>query len=321
MSEAGTTAVVDTTVATAAAAEAAKTAATKTNGDATKATTTKAVDTTTAVDTADTTIAATWPDDWRERLAGDDAKELARLKRFASPENYLTRTKGIENQLRAGLLKPVLSSDAGEPEVAEYRKAHGIPAEATMEGYGLKFSEGYQPSETDKADATAFLTEMHKGSVPAATVQQVWTTYLGLQEKAEQQLHDAAQKLTVDQKAEVRAEMGRDYDRNMKLGNGFLATHLGEEKAKVLTALPLANGTLLGDSPDFVRLFVAAALANADDAALVTAESAPGAGTIDEQYQAALAVADTDPKKYHSKEHQDKLLRLVNARMKTKAAA
>lgn len=263
-------------------------------------------------------IAATWPEDWRERLAGDDAKELARLKRFASPETFLTRTRGIENQMRAGLLKPVLAEKASEAEVGEYRKAHGIPAEATMEGYGLKFAEGLDPSESDKADASAFLAEMHKNHVPAGTVQKVWGTYLALQEKAAQQIHDAAQSLTVNNKAEIKAEMGRDTDRNLTLGNQFLVTHLGEEKAKMLTAIPLADGTLLGDHPNFVRLFVAAAMAGADDAALVTAEG-PAGGSIDEQYQKALALADTDPKAYHSEAHQAKLLRLANARQKKAA--
>lgn len=260
-----------------------------------------------------------WPQDWRERLAGDDAKELARLKRYATPENYLTRTRGIENQMRSGLLKPVLGDKASEPEVAEYRKAHGIPAEPSLEGYGLKFTEGYQPTDSDKADVGEFLSAMHKSNVPASTVQTVWNAYLGLQEKATQQMHDAAQKQTVENKAAIRAEYGREFARNMQLGNAFLNQHLGEEKAQALTAIPLSDGTLLGDHPDFVRLFVAAALANADDAALVT-ETGAGAGSLEEQFQAGLKLMDTDAKTYHSPEHQAKMQRLAEAMARKQAA-
>lgn len=263
------------------------------------------------------TPTASWPDDWRERLAGDDAKRLAHLKRFASPENYLNRTVGIENQLRSGLLKPVLADGAAEAEVAEYRKAHGIPAEPSLEGYGVELPKDVD--ETIKGDLGKFVARMHKINSPAPVVKEAIGVFFELEAEAEQQFYEVAQKATVDHKAEIRAEYGRDYDRNLALGNTFIAKHLGE-KAPELTAIPLADGTLLGDHPDFVRLFVAAALAGADDVSLATAESAPGAGTIKEQYEAGLKLMDTDPKKYHSPEHQAKMVKLANAMTSQKAA-
>lgn len=318
MSEAGqAAAATDTAAATAVAAQASSAA---TKGAETAGTQKPASEAAKVGEDASTKEVATpWPDDWRERLAGDDPQQLSRLRRYASPENYLTRTRGIENQIRTGMLKPVLTDKATEPEIAEYRKAHGIPAEPTIEGYGLKFPDTVQLSDADKADLGAFLGDMHKAHAPAVLVQAAVSSYLAAQEKATQQLHDAAQRLTVDHKAEIRAEMGRDYDRNMSLGNSFISKHLGPEKATALAAMPLSDGTLLGDHPDFVRLYTAAALASADDAALVNADGGTGAGSIEEQYQKALALGDTDLKAYHSKEHQEKLIRLASARAKKAA--
>lgn len=260
-----------------------------------------------------------WRDDWRERLAGNDEKELARLRRFRSPENVYKSLRELEKKQSAGLLKPTLPADASPEEVEAYRKMAGVPKEATPEAYGVSFPEGFTATEADQADLTEFLGKMHSKNAPPELVQEAWNTYLGIRSKADQQLYEAAQEKTVNQRAEIRAEFGRDFDRNLRVGNQFLVQHLGEEKAKSLTGMTLADGTKLGDHPDFVRLFTTAALATADDAALATAET-NGSESVADAYRQALEVQFSDPKRYKTDEHQKKLIRLAAAANRGKAA-
>jgi hypothetical protein len=267
----------------------------------------------------------TWPDDWRNRIVSklpeaEREKELKRLARFASLENLYKSQREIERKMSAGMLKPTLDPEASEAEVAEYRKAHGIPAEATAEAYGVKFPEGYQPNEADQADVSSFLAEMHKDNVPPATVQKVWNQYLGIRQKAEQQLYEAAQQQTINYKAELKAEYGRDFDRNVRLGNAHLIQAVGEDQAKAFMALTLADGTKLGDNPAFVRYIVNQALATSDEAALATSEFGDSGKSLDDQYKELLALRSTDPKTYHSAETQDKLMKLAARRAAKQAA-
>ena len=70
---------------------------------------------------------AYWPPDWRKTVSKDDAKVLARLERYASPEAAMQALIAAQNRIAAGELKPVLGKNATPEQVAEYRAALGIP--------------------------------------------------------------------------------------------------------------------------------------------------------------------------------------------------
>ena len=109
-----------------------------------------------------------WREDWREALAGKDEKELARLKRFASIENLHKSYREMEKRLSAARAVPTLPENATEEQVAEYRKAIGVPE--TPEGYGLKFADELKPTETDNELLNGFASHMHgRNQTPAAT--------------------------------------------------------------------------------------------------------------------------------------------------------
>lgn len=267
----------------------------------------------------------TWRDDWRDQLiaklpAEEREKERTRLQRFQSPENVYKSMRELEKRVSAGMLKPTLAENASDAEIAEYRKANGIPDEPSVEKYGITFPQGYEPNDADKADVTDFLADMHKDNVPPAVVQKVWNKYLGIREKAEAELYQAAQQATINYKAELKAEYGRDFDKNVRLGNQHLVQAVGEDQAKEFMAMTLADGTKLGDNPAFVRYIVSQALATADDAALATSEFGDAGKSIDDLYKAALDLKFTDAKKYHSPEHQAKLQKLAAAKAGKKAA-
>lgn len=258
-------------------------------------------------------------DDWRERLAGKDEKEMARLNRVASIEALYKSYREQEKKLSSGMFKMTLPENAGDAEIAQYRKSWGIPEKP--DGYGLEIPkiDGWEPGESDRADLIEFATAMHGVHAPPAAVKAATDWYFSKQLQIREQLLEAAQQATINNRATVKAEYGKDTEYNLRLADAELVNMLGEDKAKALTAIPLADGTLLGDNPDFVRYMVQSALANADDGVMATPELSTGGGSFEEQYKAALALADTDPKAYHSPEHQKKLQRLSALKMAREA--
>lgn len=255
-----------------------------------------------------------WPEDWRDRLAKGDEKAMKRLARFASPENLVKTLIEQDKKISSGEYKRGLPENPSEKELADYRKANGIPDEATPENYGISWPEEFEASEADNEELTGFLGKMHERNAPPELVQEAWNYYTEARQKAEQELYDAAQKRTEDYRVELRSEYGKDYKRNTQIGNNFLAQQLGD-KAPEFTALTLADGTKLGDHPDFVRFIVNAGLAAADDEALATTELS-GGQSIADAYREALDLKFSDPKKYHTQEHQEKLQRLAAAKSK-----
>jgi hypothetical protein len=268
-----------------------------------------------------------WPEDWRDRFVkkapATEREALAkRLNRFSSPDNLLSSYLGLDKQLRSGELKRSLSADATPEEVTEYRKSHGIPDEPTVEAYGLKFPDGYEPNDADKADVGEFLAEMHKINAPPAFVQAAWNRYLGTQAKVQQQLRDAAQALTEERRVEIRTEYGKDYKLNTTLGDRFLAKHAGgQDKAQELADTMLWDGTRLGDLPLYVRTYVNAALSTElDDDAMERGDGSSGGLSLEESLKAAIDLEYTDFEKWRSPDHQAKLQKLNAAKQRKKAA-
>ena len=260
-----------------------------------------------------------WRDDWREALAGGDEKAMARLKRFQSPENVFKSWAELERKQSSGALRATMPDNPTDDDVAAYRKSWGVPD--AVEGYEVKPPDGIDFSEPEQKSLNTFLAQMHANHVPKATVQKVAESYFAIRQQEEQELYEAAVETTTNYRVEIKTEYGRDYDRNVKLGNAELVRQLGPEKAKAISGLTLANGVKLGDHPDFVRFIVGSALANADDDMLVASEATSNGQSVQSAYDAAIALKFTDTTKYHSDEHQAKLKKLGDAVARSKSRA
>lgn len=249
-----------------------------------------------------------WPEDWREQLAGKDEKLLKRLKRFASPKNVVTSLASAEDRIRSGV-KATLPEGAGDEDVAAFRKANGIPEKAEDYVAAIKVPDGVELPPEAKKGVETFAAAMHAKNVAPAVAQEALNVYLEAEKAAEQERYDFAQRATIENKATIKAEFGRDMDRNIRLADGFIQTKLGSE-GPGLMGVTLADGTKLGDNPDFIRLVVAAALDNAEDDALIGAEARGDGTSLQEQYDTALKLQQTDYKAFWKPDHQAKLVAL-----------
>ncbi len=256
---------------------------------------------------ADADAKGDWPDDWREKLAGSDEKMLARLRRFGSVNGVLRAYTELEKKVSGGGLKKALSDKPSAEELASFRKENGIPE--APEGYELKVPESLDKSVKQGMDA--FAKEMHAINAPPTVVKAAADLYLKAEEKAEQERYDFAQKQTIENKATLKAEFGREFDAEVRRANSLIVSTLGED-AKDFMATTLADGTKLGDNPAFVRFTAQTARLVADEGVLIAPDGGSKGQSMKDEYDGLLALLTTDNKKYQSEPVQKRITELSN---------
>lgn len=220
--------------------------------------------------------------DWRAKIAGDDAKELAWLKRFTTEENYHKNVRALRQRMSAGIAQSGPPEDATDAEIAAYRKTAGIPEKA--EGYGLAFPEGAAPTEADTAALAGFAEHMHAAHMTPAAAKTAFAFYAQKMAEAREAQAEFVRDAEAETRAELRAEWGpREFTRNIAIGYEFLEKHMGD-KAASLAGLRLADGRPLGKHPDFNRLLVSAGRATADEEALIGGDGGGGGKSIDDEF-------------------------------------
>lgn len=258
-----------------------------------------------------------WPQDWKDKLAGEDPKLKGFVSRYGSPAAIAKAAFEANNKIRSGQYRRALGDDASPEEIAAYRKEAGIPDDAAGYDLGVTIADDAPTAEADKAILDHFKTAFHSLNVPPATAKGIVKEFYAYQNDLMEVRRHAAIERTAEARAAMRQEMGQDYGRNLMVAKQWLTDHLGGDDARnAMADLELSDGTRLGDHPAFVKMVVQAALANADDGQLATAEFG-GGQSVAEQYNEALNLKYTDPNKYHSPEHQAKLERLAVAKIRS----
>lgn len=193
---------------------------------------------------------ADFPDDWREKMAGDDKKFLNVLKRYASPITFANAFKAHQQKIRSGELKTPLPENASDEQVAQWRKENGIPEKP--EDYDLGKIE---ISDEDRPQVDEYLKVAHDQNFTPDQVKANLATYFKLKADAEEQLaeRDAATKAETEDA--LRAEFGGDYRRNMQAITTLLEGG-PEGLYDNLMGARLADGTKLGDNANALRWLV-----------------------------------------------------------------
>ena len=188
-----------------------------------------------------------WPDNWREQIAGDDAKALKQLGRYASPEDIWKKARQFETRLSSGELRSALPKEATDEDVAAWRKENGIP-EAPA-GYDLG---DMKIAEEDRPIVDGFLASAHAvNATPEQAKALVGWYYAEYERQAqEQEERDAQAKDAVD--AALRDEWGGNFRREMNMVNGLLA-QAPEAVQNDLMAGRMPDGTPIGSSPEVLK--------------------------------------------------------------------
>lgn len=195
--------------------------------------------------------AAISDEDWRSDLP-DDLKKTA--ERFASKEDAVRAIidfRKRESQVR------VPGKDAGDDEIAAYRKAIGIPDKP--ENYEFtELKEGEELTDELKASREVWGQRFHKMNLPNNTVKAL-SDYINQDAKDyEKSQVEADKAFATSQEEALRSEWkGDDYDKNKTLANrafNELANRAGIN-VDDLRNIETKDGRFLMDRAEMLRIF------------------------------------------------------------------
>lgn len=205
---------------------------------------------------AQTNVPATFPDNWRELLAGGDAKEVNRLGRLADPTALYKAYRELETKVSTGQVKFPLPENATQEQISQYRKDNGIPEKAS--DYELSLADGVVIGEADEPVLSHVLEVAHANNVSPKVVNELVNEMLiARQEQAAAQIE--AQKVVRFQNEEaLRAKWGNNFLPNTMAVKNLLkgAGELGEQ----LMTARLPDGSLLGNNAQAIEWLAGLAL-------------------------------------------------------------
>ena len=201
-------------------------------------------------DPAPAPAASGWPDDWRQKYAGDDEKKLKKLERYGSPQAALDALFNAQSRISSGELKAPLAADATPEEKAAWRADNGIPAEPT--GYKLDLSDGLIIGEADKPFVDEFLAVAHEGNFKQEEVTKALDWFFKKQEDVVSMQAERDAQTRAATFEQLRDEFGPNYKQEVKIAMAALDNAPEGVKDSFLAGR-LADGTLIGDSPAIIR--------------------------------------------------------------------
>lgn len=198
----------------------------------------------------------TWPDDWREKIAGEDTKTLERLKRFGSFndvwKSYTNAEKKLsEKAAQAGDPYPEKGSDEDKNA---WRSRNGIPdkPEAYVPDYTV---DEIVIGEMDRPYVNEVLTAAHKENASPKVVKAMLKSYFEGRERQIQEITKADESHRMAVRDEFRDEYGPQAQIHFQAAKSVI-DRAPQEIQSLITEARLPNGRKAGNDPGFVRWLV-----------------------------------------------------------------
>lgn len=198
-----------------------------------------------------------WPTNWREQYSKEDAKKLEKLQRYQSPEAALDAMFAAQQRISSGELKPVLKKDATPEQLADWRKAHGVPqtpGQYELQGVAIEESEKPMFEELFKS-----AHETNQSHDQVAATAKAWGL---IRAKAFEAQAEKDRSLASSSEDALRAEWGPEYKRNINLVHSLLDGQASPRMKDSLLSGRLADGTPVGSSPAALKMLLGLALIN-----------------------------------------------------------
>lgn len=219
----------------------------------------------------------TWPENWRELMAGDDEAELKRLKRFTSPDSVHKSWRQAEKKISSGLLKPV-KPDTDDPEkLAAWRKQVGVPDDPK----GYYESLDIEVDDVDRGVLDEMFNHMHAEGVPGKEAASTVKKYYEILDRAAVARIKQDQEFRTKSEDTLRSEYGPEYRQNMNAMDMLMRQFGGDKAANKLFGARTAEGRLLGDDPDVISFLVKVARDQYPDGEIALGGSADGSSYMD----------------------------------------
>lgn len=268
------------------------------------------------------TAAGDWPQDWRQKFAGDDQDALKQLDRFKSPLDLAKSYRELQKKLSSGDAKAKPNGpppkDAAPEQVAAWRKENGIPE--TPEGYKVELPNGVVFGEADKPLLGSFTAHAHARNWSPQLVNEAMEWYADFSSKQSVELQKRDDQAKFDGMNNLIAEWGLEYTRNKQAIVNYLGTVPNGLGQQILEARG-ADGNKLGNTPAMLQWL--ADLANMANpmASLVPPGTHDVGKTLAAERDGLLKQMRTDRKAYEERGGRARLMEIEEAMAKAPKAA
>lgn len=252
------------------------------------------------------------PADWpslRAQWAGGDEATAKVLDRYQDGAAFVKAHKGLVDKVASGELRSVkkLAKDATPEQVAEFRKANGIPEKA--DGYEITLPVGLKLSDGDKAELEGYRAFAHENNLTPETVSKQVDWYMARKMEAAEALAGRdAEHFRAGEEA-LRKDWSFDYDRNISTVQTLFEGN--EELFATVMGARGPDGRKLGNTPEVLKFLVDIGVQ-----ANPSIREYAGDGSTTPQGAAARiaeieALMVDDPKKYNEPAIQEEYRRLL----------
>lgn len=192
----------------------------------------------------------TWPEDWRNRYAGEDVKKMDRLNRYASPAAAFDALLSLQSKIGAGELRSKLPDNATKEQMTAWRNENGIPE--SPDKYNLA---DIKVAAEDKPMIDGFLTKLHGANAPAAVAKEAIAWYYEEAAKRTEDRMEKDRQIATTAEDALRAEWGNEYRTNVNMVNGLLETVPNDVRELFKTGR-MGDGTPIMSSPGVLKALV-----------------------------------------------------------------
>lgn len=193
-------------------------------------------------------------DDWRQKIAGEDAKLLKTLEKYKTPKDLADGYLNLQKEFHKTRPVPELPKDATKEQIAEYREKTGIPE--SWDKYDTNLADGIVIGENDKPIVDKYLQKAYEMNLKPAEVKQSLQAYF---EITNQMQSEAIKQSELQQQEVVKGlqkEWGSQYKDNLNIVSAHLEKSLGADELSKLNSATLADGTFLINNPKILNHFL-----------------------------------------------------------------
>lgn len=273
-------------------------------------------------DAGKSNIPVEFPEDWRNKLAGDNADDLKTLTRYTSPKALFDAHKALRTKMSAGELKAItpFPVDADDAAKAAWRKENGIPD--TAEAYEPKV-DGLVFGDADKPMLDSFKAHAHGKNWSPGQFNEALGWYANEQQQIKSRQDAADETFRSESKDALYGEWGpQDFKANINAVKNLMSSAPTGFADRLLGAR-LADGKLLGDDPNALKWLSSLAREINPAATLVPPGTSDAGKSVQDELEAIREKRRNDPAGYDAdKKTQARELELIEAihKMKSRAA-
>jgi hypothetical protein len=186
--------------------------------------------------------------DWRKEITGGDEKALKTFERFSTMQDAGKAYLEAVNKIRSGELAKPLPANATTEQVAEWRKANGIPEKP--EAYFEKLPNGRVIGKDDQPLFNDVAAKLHAHNVSPAAMHELVEWYYQREDGESAKLSEADKAEAKAAEDKLREAWGPDYRANENHLENYL-TGLPEGLQKAFRDGFGGDGRKLMHNPEF----------------------------------------------------------------------